>query len=609
MATEPSRSGFSPTAAPRTERFSGIFFRAPSVPLALLYITGLSLVLGILAEGFGAPESLLLVGFGVFFLAAVVAGFLTGPLARALGGKLPLGRSLLLAAIVLVLAVPFLAFWRGLVDLLPGVAVPGLAWVIIVAQGPAVWFRHLSLFGVSNPAHSRSLPASLIQPLVVLGAFFVLYPPDVAQLLASGLILLLGFLTSALLLRAADRPLRREFDTSGVGLIRPLLDHVSSRDPQATQQLEEFFGRHAIVADLRVTLVAFRRGSETVATLALPTVHPGPFAAVGASDLPRKIREALGPESGTVFVPHTPCNHDLDLPSEAELRRVTDALRVLRSELRPAAVARASPLVSPREGSLARVQLLGDTAVVLISQAPAPSDDIDYAVVDPLYGRTYSGETPTVAFVDAHNCYWNDEGDLTYGSPTHRALVGDIENGITAALHAARPGTIRVGTARRTGYSVATHGIGPEGIAALVVEAGGATTAYVLIDGNNLLMGMREKILDGLKGGVDAAEVLTTDNHVVHEVDGGINSVGERYAVDALRRDVSEVVQAARATLAPVTVASGTREVPGVKVLGPAWTARLLTSLGDTLSVFGNAALTTFLLLVTSSVVVVALLT
>jgi putative membrane protein len=602
-------TSFSPTASPRTERFSGIFFRAPSLPLSLLYITGLSLLLGILAHGFGAPGPLLETGFGVFFLPAVLAGVLTGPVSRALGGKLPLARSFLLAAIVLVLVVPFLLFWRAVVEVLPGSPVPGLVWVVVLAQGPALWFRHLSLFGVSNPDHARSLPASLLQPVPMLVAFFAFYPPTLSELVAALVILLLGFLTSAMLLRAADRPLRREFDTSGVRLIRPLLDHVGSRDPQATAQLEEFFGRHAILADLRVTLVAFRHDGQTVATVALPTVHPGPFAAVGASDLPRKIDEALGPGSGVVFVPHTPCNHDLDLPSASELRRVTDALVDLRAGLQAPQTERASPLVAAREGSLARVQLLGDTALVLISQAPAPSDDIDYAVIDALYGRAFGGQRPLLAFVDAHNCYWNDEGDLTYGSPTHRALIGDIDAGIQAAYRAARPGGIRVGTATRQGYSVAAHGIGPAGIRALVVEAASTTTAYVLIDGNNLLMGLREKILEGLQGRVDAAEVLTTDNHVVHEVDGGINSVGERYPVDSLRRDVAEVVAAAKDSLTPVTISAGTREVPGVRVLGPAWTARLLTSLGDTLSVFGNAALTTFLLLVTSSVVVVALLT
>jgi predicted neutral ceramidase superfamily lipid hydrolase len=115
---------------------------------------------------------------------------------------------------------------------------------------------------------------------------------------------------------------------------------------------------------------------------------------------------------------------------------------------------------------------------------------------------------------------------------------------------------------------------------------------------------MRQPILDQLKGLVDAAEVMTTDNHVVHEVDGTINSLGERYPVERIAADVRAVVVSAVADLAPAEVRVGTREIPDVPVLGPAWTARLLTSLGDTVSMFANALLITFLLLVAGSLVI-----
>lgn len=569
----------------------------------------LALLYAALLLGTTSPIDALGVGVGVFLLPALLAGASTGPVAGALGGRIVPPRSFLLAFLGLLLASPFLVGWRVLVAIVPSGELPPLLWIVLLSLGPALWFRHLTLFGVSNPDHLRTLPASLLQPVFALVASAVLISaPTPATLAGAFAFLLLGFLTSVLLLRAADRPLRREFDTSGVGLIRPLLEHVASRDPQATRRLEEFFGRHAIEADLRVTLIEFRSGTGTHATVALPTVHPGPFAAVGASDLPRKIDEAMGPRAGLVFVPHTPCNHDLDLPSEAEVDRVRAALRTLSGALAPAARERSSPLVAPRPGTLARAQVLGDAVLVLISQAPAPSDDIDYAVVDPLYDRSYAGEHPVLAFIDAHNCYLNDLGDLTYGSPTHKQLVRDIDAAVAGALAAAVTGPVRIGVGHRGGYSVAEHGIGPEGIRALVVDGAGGRTAYVLIDGNNLASGMREPVLAALAGLVDASEVMTTDNHVVHEVDGGINTVGERYPAEALARDVRGVVEAAVADLGEVTVRAGRADVPGVRVLGPGWTARLLTSLGDTLSVFGNAAVTTFLLLVTSSVIVLALL-
>ncbi len=602
------RGRLRPAPTDRGARYSRFIPPAPRPAVAFALQLIAAVVLGLLAFA-GDPPLLLLAGIlGVFFAPALLASLLTSPFARALGGRISLRRSALLALISEGLAFPFLLVWRILVSALPGIGLPEVEWMILVGLSAGLWFRHLSLFGVSRPHHGLSLPPGLLQPVFALLFLFALVPPDAALIAGTVALLSLGFLCSVELLAISDRPIRREFGFSGVGLLRPLMEHVSMRDPWATRQLENFFGQKAILADLKVTLLALTAGDRRLATIALPTVHPGPFAAVGASDLPRKIATALGESAGMVFVPHTPCNHDLDLPGEAEVDRIRLALQELSGRLAPVERMRASPLLSPSPTSLVRAQVLGDAVLALITQAPAASDDIDYAIIAPFYGRSYAGERPVVAFIDCHNSYENDTGDITFGSPVHGQLVRELPAAIEAALGAARPGPVRAGVAARTGYSVALHGIGPEGIRALVLEAAGTRTAYVLIDGNNLLVGLRQQILDALRDRVTAAEVMTTDNHVVHEVDGSVNILGERYPAGDLIHDILGVVDAALRELVPVTVSAGSTEVPSVRVLGPGYTARLLTSLGDTISVFANAAALTFSLLVASSLLVVALL-
>jgi putative membrane protein len=599
--------------APRREipgerRFRGFFPPAPPLLAGVAYLIGLSLVLGFLAFGWAHPLPSLLDGVGVFTLPALIAALGTPSLTAVFGGKFAVRRSTTLALLSLVLAVPFVAGYWAIRTISPSLAVPTAIWIVLLVQAPIIWFRHLSLFAMSTPRHGSALPASLLQPALSSVFAFVLLPFTAATVVFVVIVFALGWLCAAQLLRMADRPIRREFGSSGVGLIRPLMEHVGSRDPQATEQLERFFGTHAVEADLRVTVVQFRTGGVAKATIALPTVHPGPFAAVGASDLPRKLASSLTPGAGTVFVPHTPCNHDLDLPGEAEVDRIRTATRDLLAFARVSPQPRASPLVSPRPGSLVRAQVLGEAVLTIISQAPEASDDIDYAIVNPYYGRSFGNETPVLAFIDGHNSYYNDTGDLTYGSPVHRQLALDLEAAIPLALGQARSGSIRVGVATRTDYSVVDHGIGPEGLRVLVVEAAGARTAYILLDGNNLVKGLREPILEAVRDLVDAAEVMTTDNHVVHEVDGSLNVLGQRYPIDRLAHDIRAVVERALADLTPVEVAAASGEVPSVRVLGPGWTVRLLTSLGDTLSVFANSALLTFLLLVTSSMVALAVL-
>jgi putative membrane protein len=583
-----------------------ILFRAPSpiVALALILLGGLgTAALFAPPFGFRYSEEFLFVFAGP----TIVTGLLSTPLAQVLGGRLEFRRSVLLALMGLGFALPIAAAWHGARYVWPSF-VPSQIYLVPFVVGPVFWFRHLSVFGVSRSSHARMLPVSFVQPGLFLLGDFALTPPTAKVVGATIAFLVLAFGCALAVLRASDRPIRREFHRSGVSLIRPLLDHVADRDPEATRALEEFFLQSTVAADVRVSLLTFSRGGSVHATLALPAIHPGPFAALGSSDLPRKFAEFLGTAGGTVLVPHTPSDHDLDLPSDAEMAKVGEASQRLLAAMGGPMPSRASPLVEPYPGSFARAQVLGNVAVVLVSRAPEPTDDIAFAVADRVVREIARDGGGPVVLVDAHNSYIEGQGDISYGSPEAEKLATDAKAAVAAARAAVTDGPVEVGVAARAGYSIGTDGIGPQGMRAIAVRAGGATTGYVVIDGNNLIMGERAPIVAELSNAVNAAEVLTTDNHVVHEVDGGINPVGERYPRASMVRDARAVLDAAVADLAPVEIRYGTTDVTGVRVLGPNYTARLLTSLGDTLSMFANMGPASFLLLLTSSLVVALLL-
>ena len=599
MPADPTDDGPPAPIEPHRPRY---LMRAPPTPASFGLILLLSALLAYLTFGYH-PSTFLSAWLLVFAAPAVLAGALTTGVAAAFGGRFEFHRGAFLALGVLTILVPIAALWRVALTYAPA-QTPGVPLLAAFLVGPMLWFRHLSLYGVSRPSHLRSLPASILQPALYAIALPLVLPvrlePTVALLLCGAI----GFGCAVALLRAADRPLRREFQTSGVNLIRPLLDHVSRRDDGATQSLESFFARFAQPANLRLSLLSFFRDGHAHATVALPTVHPGPFAALGASDLPRKLSEELGPAAGTVLTPHTPCDHDLDLPSGEEVHRLGEAGRSLLASLRVAAPARASAPIRPSPTSLARAQLLGNVALVVVSQAPEPTDDIAFSVADRLQ-REISAETGLeIALIDAHNSYIQGRGDITYGTPIAERLIADARAAVRGAAAAAVDGPIEAGVGVRDGYDIGRDGIGPQGIRALVVRAAGTTTAYVLIDGNNLLLGRRDPIVRALEEQVDVAEVMTTDNHVVHEVDGGINPVGERLPTAALIRGAGEAVRAALADLGAAEVRFGAREITDVRALGPGFTARLLTSLGDTLTMFQNMLVATLLLLLTGSLVV-----
>jgi putative membrane protein len=62
------------------------------------------------------------------------------------------------------------------------------------------------------------------------------------------------------------------------------------------------------------------------------------------------------------------------------------------------------------------------------------------------------------------------------------------------------------------------QGMGPGGIVTLVVITGGQKILYITIDGNNMVSGLREEIIQALSTSFDECEILTTDTHIVNAI-------------------------------------------------------------------------------------------
>jgi putative membrane protein len=99
-------------------------------------------------------------------------------------------------------------------------------------------------------------------------------------------------------------------------------------------------------------------------------------------------------------------------------------------------------------------------------------------------------------------------------------------------------------------------GVGPLGVRVMVTEVEDQRTAYILVDGNNMEPGLRGEILDALDG-IDNAEVLTTDTHIVNTVEAE-NQVGGEIAWDDLIETVVTATERAVADLEPAEVGMAT---------------------------------------------------
>jgi putative membrane protein len=116
------------------------------------------------------------------------------------------------------------------------------------------------------------------------------------------------------------------------------------------------------------------------------------------------------------------------------------------------------------------------------------------------------------------------------------------------------------------------EGMGPGGINVIVTKVGDQKVAYVTIDGNNMVSGLREKILSELgEIGIVDGEVLTTDTHAVCGVvqtARGYHPLGEVIDQAKLISYIRQAAVKALDNLEPAEASWRTETIPNVNVIG-----------------------------------------
>jgi putative membrane protein len=173
---------------------------------------------------------------------------------------------------------------------------------------------------------------------------------------------------------------------------------------------------------------------------------------------------------------------------------------------------------------------------------------------------------PHVAFVDAHNCFTGDISTVQPGT----LVAYEYQS---AALHAIEEGqgleksTFRIGSAQVIPPYSRKEGFGDQGIEVLIIEVSGQTTAYILIDGNNVQAGVRDILRNHVLTMVDEAEIMTTDSHVVN-VMSGKNPVGFNVRPELILPYLEKGVKEALENLAPGEAAGSTALCERIHVFG-----------------------------------------
>ncbi|MEF8857267.1 MAG: DUF2070 family protein, partial [Haloplanus sp.] len=198
-----------------------------------------------------------------------------------------------------------------------------------------------------------------------------------------------------------------------------------------------------------------------------------------------------------------------------------------------------------------------------------------------------------VLLVDAHNSNNGLQGeDLGHVTPGSQRAFDMITAAKQAGerLREAPTGPLRLGVAwERTEWGT-LDGIGPLGIRVAVAEVDDQHTAYVLVDGNNMVPGLRGRVVDAVtaRGPIDVAEVMTTDTHIVNTVEAN-NQVGSAIDHAEFVATIERLVDAAVDDLEPVSAGLATERAT-VTVFGNDRTETLASHANAVVSMGGALA-------------------
>jgi len=596
-------------------------FRAPNWYNSVLFALVIAAVAGV-----GAFDSRFVLEDawqGIFYLGipTVVAGLLTTPVDRWLGGQLTYNRSTLLALTCEVVVVVILTL-AGLLAVLTRLDQQFVFDALIAGLGLVFAIRLVVVLAVSRNSLFAVVPASIQTATAALLLFIYsgtmrflevggpitrsyLSRPDHApaelSVIGSQDFLVLGALSVLYvvaafgLLRMIDRPWKRGLGVSVLDFLRGFVGHIA----EGSDELEEFFEQIGEDAVVPLTQLSFRHpGGEEKARFVLPMVHPGPMGDIGGGNLPRRLAEV---SEGVAFPPHATAGHDFNLVAAGEVETLVETSEQLADEIDYEPTATQS--VRSESGTAKLIgQAFGDGALLAATYSPTVADDVEFAVGLSAAAEARSAGFDTVLLLDCHNCNDGLDGeDLGHVQPGSKrsfdmiAAAGDA----ATALETAKRESIRLGVAWEPTPWTPRDGIGPLGIRVAVIEVGTQRSAYVLVDGNNMIPGLRDRLVESLSG-VEAVEIMTTDTHVVNTVDS-VNQVGDAIDNDDLLEAIQSLLDRALADLEPVEAGMASRHVE-VTVFGNDRTESLASHANTMMAMGGALAASVVLAVLTLSV-------
>ncbi len=304
---------------------------------------------------------------------------------------------------------------------------------------------------------------------------------------------------------------RREFREDPLFFISTFVNYISRHSADDESKLNKMFHSMYTKRKVPVSVMVFHKNSGEKYVFVAPYIHPGPFGNLGGSNVSGKLENILHISDMMVF--HTTTTHDNNVDNE-DIEKIAE---VIKRAINDKCVI--TKFSEPKRGKVDGIEYMaqrfGDYMFVSLIPNNAQFDDVELSTGLHIRSELMKNMNDAM-IIDAHNCFDENAVPLSLLGADVGALTKSL-----LSLKANFPIVMGYGHVNLKGRS-----IGPGGVRAAVFKVGNKRFAYILIDGNNIKKGLRDRIRKEIKE-VDDSEVFSTDNHIVNMSMVDLNPVGE----------------------------------------------------------------------------------
>ena len=445
-------------------------------------------------------------------------------------------------------------------------------WVklALIGFGAVTTLRTIVLMATSFSTKFQQALSAFLQPILCVGlliAFWTLTINIAIQQVLIYVILtsIIAYLAVYLFLHSIDSLGKSSYGLPAMAFFKAfILNWVTDANEPLEKHLEEV-GQNA---DIEVNLLKFD-AEKPKAAIIVPLVHPGPFKNIGSSLLPSMLKHDYEKKYGsTACIPLGILGHELDLASQTQNHKIVS--EILSQAKFQTSNTNASPYVRATSGYVtASCQIFGDTAFLSFTLAPKTTEDLPQELGHMVTEEAKRYGLKHAVVVNAHNALDDEFANMNeHLTDLKTAAIDSIKKATSLPT---KPFKVGAATIYPTDITQ-KMGLGTGGITAIVIGVEKQKNAYIIIDGNNMVPHLREKIIDSLSTiGFDESDVFTTDTHAVSAlVTGrrGYHPIGEAINHDLLISYIRNVAKDATQNSEYSKAGSIQFVIPQIRVIG-----------------------------------------